>query len=113
MDVNENLLRLPVKFPFSYSRVRRNCCGRIATKIFLHNFIELTEDQIEILNEKKPQSLPDLITGGRLIFHRNTPTKSIEGVRLGSCTIEEEIVKTYSIKEDPSTTTDSLIEFTC
>jgi len=63
---------------FSFQGVKGICC-RIATKILPHNFIELIEGSIEILNGNKSHILPDFITGGMAEFHRIQPRSKRRG----------------------------------
>lgn len=101
---------LPVKFPLLLAQGVEGIAVGLSTKILPHNFRELIEGSIAILNGHKTNVLPDFITGGFADF-----SEYHEGLR-GSrvkvrARIEEEDSKTLLIKEIPyGTTTDSLID---
>ncbi len=101
---------LPVKFPLLLAQGVEGIAVGLSTKILPHNFRELIEGSIDILNGHKTTILPDFITGGFADF-----SEYHEGLR-GSrvkvrARIEEEDSKTLLIKEIPyGTTTDSLID---
>lgn len=101
---------LPVKFPLLLAQGVEGIAVGLSTKILPHNFRELIEGSIAILNGHKTNILPDFITGGFADF-----SEYHEGLR-GSrvkvrARIEEEDSKTLLIKEIPyGTTTDSLID---
>lgn len=101
---------LPVKFPLLLAQGVEGIAVGLSTKILPHNFRELIEGSIAILNGHKINILPDFITGGFADF-----SEYHEGLR-GSrvkvrAKIEEEDSKTLLIKEIPyGTTTDSLID---
>src|SRR5690606_2256584 len=55
---------LPVKFPMVLAMGVDGIAVGLATKILPHNFIELIQASIKILQGKKPKIYPDFQTGG-------------------------------------------------
>lgn len=101
---------LPLKFPLLLAQGVEGIAVGLSTKVLPHNFIELIEGSIEILNGGKTNILPDFPTGGLADFSEYN-----EGQRGGRvkvrAKIEEEDNKTLLIKDIPfGTTTNSLIE---
>ncbi|MEX2568923.1 MAG: DNA gyrase/topoisomerase IV subunit A [Cyclobacteriaceae bacterium] len=101
---------LPVKFPLLLAQGVEGIAVGLSTKILPHNFRELIEGSIEILNGNRPLILPDFATGGQADFSEYN-----EGLRGGRvkvrAKIEEEDNKTLLIKDIPyGTTTNSVIE---
>lgn len=101
---------LPVKFPLLLAQGVEGIAVGLSTKILPHNFIELIEGSIQILNGERTNILPDFPTGGLADFSEYN-----EGLRGGRikvrARIEEEDNKTLLIKDIPfGTTTNSLIE---
>ncbi|MEX2513667.1 MAG: DNA gyrase/topoisomerase IV subunit A [Cyclobacteriaceae bacterium] len=101
---------LPVKFPLLLAQGVEGIAVGLSTKILPHNFCELIEGSIEILNGNRPIILPDFATGGLADFSEYN-----EGLRGGRvkvrAKIEEEDNKTLLIKDIPyGTTTNSVIE---
>ncbi|MEX0882199.1 MAG: DNA gyrase/topoisomerase IV subunit A [Cyclobacteriaceae bacterium] len=101
---------LPVKFPLLLAQGVEGIAVGLSTKILPHNFCELIEGSIEILNGNRPLILPDFATGGQADFSEYN-----EGLRGGRvkvrAKIEEEDNKTLLIKDIPyGTTTNSVIE---
>ncbi|RPA69187.1 DNA gyrase/topoisomerase IV subunit A [Cyclobacteriaceae bacterium YHN15] len=101
---------LPVKFPLLLAQGVEGIAVGLSTKILPHNFIELIEGSIRVLNGEKTNILPDFPTGGLADFSEYN-----EGLRGGRikvrARIEEEDNKTLLIKDIPfGTTTNSLIE---
>jgi topoisomerase IV subunit A len=101
---------LPVKFPLLLAQGVEGIAVGLSTKILPHNFCELIEGSIQILNGEKTNVLPDFPTGGLADFSEYN-----EGLRGGRikvrARIEEEDNKTLLIKDIPfGTTTNSLIE---
>ncbi|WP_194775827.1 DNA gyrase/topoisomerase IV subunit A [Pararhodonellum marinum] len=101
---------LPVKFPLLLAQGVEGIAVGLSTKILPHNFCELIEASIEILQGNKSNILPDFPTGGMADF-----TEYNEGLRGGRikvrAKIEEEDSKTLLIKDIPfGTTTNSLID---
>ncbi|GAB2610912.1 DNA gyrase/topoisomerase IV subunit A [Belliella aquatica] len=101
---------LPVKFPLLLAQGVEGIAVGLSTKILPHNFIELIQGSIQILQGERPYLLPDFPTGGLADF-----TEYNEGQRGGRvkvrARIEEGDNKTLLIKDIPfATTTNSLIE---
>lgn len=101
---------LPVKFPLLLAQGVEGIAVGLSTKILPHNFRELIEGSIAILNGQKTNILPDFITGGFADFSEYQ--QGLRGSRVKvRAKIEEEDSKTLLIKEIPyGTTTDSLID---
>jgi len=101
---------LPVKFPLLLAQGVEGIAVGLSTKILPHNFIELIEGSIQILQGEKTKILPDFPTGGLADF-----TEYNEGLRGGRikvrARIEEGDNKTLLIKDIPfGVTTNTLIE---
>ncbi|MFD2036149.1 DNA gyrase/topoisomerase IV subunit A [Belliella marina] len=101
---------LPVKFPLLLAQGVEGIAVGLSTKILPHNFIELINGSIQILQGERPYLLPDFPTGGLADFSEYN-----EGQRGGRvkvrARIEEGENKTLLIKDIPfGTTTNSLIE---
>ncbi|MCH7399512.1 DNA gyrase/topoisomerase IV subunit A [Belliella sp. DSM 107340] len=101
---------LPVKFPLLLAQGVEGIAVGLSTKILPHNFIELINGSIQILQGERPYLLPDFPTGGLADFSEYN-----EGQRGGRvkvrARIEEGDNKTLLIKDIPfGTTTNSLIE---
>ncbi|MFC4872407.1 DNA gyrase/topoisomerase IV subunit A [Negadavirga shengliensis] len=101
---------LPVKFPLLLAQGVEGIAVGLSTKILPHNFCELIEGSIQILNGEKTNILPDFATGGLADFSEYN-----EGLRGGKikvrARIEEEDSKTLLIKDIPyGTTTNSIID---
>ncbi|WPZ09561.1 DNA gyrase/topoisomerase IV subunit A [Roseivirga spongicola] len=101
---------LPVKFPLLLAQGVEGIAVGLSTKILPHNFIELIQASIKILQGKKPKIYPDFATGGMADFSEYN-----DGLRGGKvkvrAKIEELDKKTLVIKDIPfGTTTTSLID---
>lgn len=101
---------LPVKFPLLLAQGVEGIAVGLSTKILPHNFIELIQASIKILQGKKPKIYPDFPTGGMADFSEYN-----EGLRGGKvkvrAKIEELDKKTLIIKDIPfGTTTTNLID---
>jgi topoisomerase-4 subunit A len=101
---------LPLKFPLLLAQGVEGIAVGLSTKVLPHNFIELIEGSIKILQGGTTNILPDFPTGGMADFSEYN-----EGQRGGRvkvrARIEEEDNKTLLIKDIPfGTTTNSLIE---
>lgn len=57
-------ITLPVKFPLLLAQGAEGIAVGLSTKILPHNFIELLQASIKILQGKKPRIFPDFETGG-------------------------------------------------
>src|SRR5574344_1322194 len=94
---------LPIKFPLLLAQGAEGIAVTLACIILPHNFNELIDCSIKILQNKPFTLYPDFITGGRIDV-----SKYNDGIR---AKIIQEDKKTLIIKEIPySTTSDSLIE---
>ncbi len=103
-------ITLPVKFPLLLAQGVEGIAVGLATKIMPHNFCELIQASIDILNNKKFEIFPDFLTGGQIdVTNYND---GIRGSRIRvRAKIEELDKKTLIIKDIPfSTTTTSLID---
>ena len=101
---------LPVKFPLLLAQGAEGIAVGLSTKILPHNFIELIQASIKILEGKKPKIYPDFPTGGMADFSEYN-----EGVRGGKvkvrAKIEEVDKKTLAVRDIPfATTTTGLID---
>lgn len=101
---------LPVKFPLLLAQGVEGIAVGLATKVLPHNFIELCEASIDILNNKPTNILPDFLQGGLM-----DPSGYNEGRRGGKIRVRARIEdldkKILVIKEIPfGTTTTSLID---
>lgn len=101
---------LPVKFPLLLAHGVEGIAVGLATKVLPHNFIELCEASVDILNGKPVSILPDFITGGLM-----DASGYNEGLRGGKVRVRAKIEdldkKIIIIREIPfSTTTTSIME---
>lgn len=101
---------LPVKFPLLLAHGVEGIAVGLATKVLPHNFIELCEASVDILNGKPVNILPDFITGGLM-----DASGYNEGLRGGKVRVRAKIEdldkKIIIIREIPfSTTTTSIME---
>ncbi len=107
---NKEPITLPVKFPLLLAQGAEGIAVGLATKIMPHNFIELIDGSIQVLQGERPNIFPDFPTGGFADV-----TNYNEGQRGGKirvrAKIEERDKKTLAITEIPfGTTTGALIE---
>ncbi len=107
---NKEPLALPVKFPLLLAQGVEGIAVGLASKILPHNFNELIEASIKILNNQEFEVFPDFQTGGQIDV-----LKYNDGLRGGKvrirAKIHQEDKKTLVINEIPfGTTTSSLIE---
>jgi len=107
---NKEPITLPVKFPLLLAQGAEGIAVGLATKILPHNFIELLDASIAVLNGQTPNLLPDFPTGGMA----DTSAYN-DGQRGGRIRVRAKIVerdkKTLAITEIPfTTTTGSLID---
>ncbi len=107
---NREPVTLPVKFPLLLAMGVEGIAVGLASKILPHNFIELLQASIDVIKGKRPNLLPDFITGGIADF-----SKYNEGLRGGRirvrAVIEKQDKKTLVISQIPfGTTTTSVIE---
>ena len=100
---------LPIKFPLLLAQGVEGIAVGLSTKIMPHNFIELIDASIKVLNGVKTKILPDFPTGGMADFSAYNDGKKGGKVRVRS-KISIEDKKTLKITELPfATTTTSLI----
>lgn len=107
---NKEPITLPVKFPLLLAQGAEGIAVGLATKILPHNFIELLDASIAVLNGVTPNLLPDFPTGGMADCSAYN-----DGQRGGRVRVRAKIVerdkKTLAITEIPfGTTTGSLID---
>lgn len=107
---NNEPLTLPVKFPLLLAQGAEGIAVGLATKVMPHNFVELLDASISILQGEAPNILPDFFTGGMADFSAYN-----EGMRGGKIRVRAKITekdkKTLVITEIPySTTTGSVID---
>ncbi|NMM50436.1 DNA gyrase/topoisomerase IV subunit A [Marinigracilibium pacificum] len=103
-------VNLPVKFPLLLAQGVEGIAVGLSTKILPHNFIELIDASIKVLQGKSVSIFPDFPTGGLADFSEYN-----DGVRGGRvkvrAKIEEVDKKTIAIRDIPfGTTTSSLID---
>ncbi|MGW8123646.1 DNA gyrase/topoisomerase IV subunit A [Roseivirga echinicomitans] len=101
---------LPVKFPMLLAQGVEGIAVGLSTKILPHNFIELIQATIKVLQGKKVKLYPDFPTGGMADFSEYN-----DGLRGGKikvrAKIHEEDKKSLIIKDIPfGTTTTSVID---
>jgi len=107
---NKEPITLPVKFPLLLAQGAEGIAVGLATKILPHNFIELLDASIGVLQDIKPNLVPDFFTGGMADCSAYN-----EGQRGGKVRVRAKILerdkKTLAITEIPfGTTTGSLID---
>ncbi len=107
---NNEPVNLPVKFPLLLAQGAEGIAVGLSTKILPHNFIELIDASIRVLQGKKTNILPDFLNGGMADF-----TDYNEGMRGGKirvrAKIRKEDAKTLVIHEIPfGTNTSNLID---
>jgi topoisomerase IV subunit A len=103
-------ITLPVKFPMLLVQGVEGIAVGLSTKILPHNFVELIQASIKVLQGKKPKMNPDFPTGGMADFSEYN-----QGMRGGKikvrARIEEVDKKTIAVKDIPfGTTTTGLID---
>jgi topoisomerase-4 subunit A len=101
---NKEPITLPVKFPLLLAQGAEGIAVGLATKILPHNFIELLDASIAVLQGVTPNLMPDFPTGGMA----DTSAYN-DGQRGGKVRVRAKIVerdkKTLAITEIPFTTT--------
>lgn len=101
---------LPVKFPLLLAQGVEGIAVGLSTKVLPHNFIELIQASIKVLQGKKPKIYPDFPTGGMADFSEYNEGKRGGKVKVRA-KIEEVDKKTLAIKDIPfGTTTTGLID---
>ena len=107
---NKEPITLPVKFPLLLAQGAEGIAVGLATKILPHNFIELLDASIAVLNNITPNLLPDFPTGGMADCSAYNDGQRGGRVRVRA-KITERDKKTLAITEIPfGTTTGSLID---
>ncbi|MCX6278770.1 MAG: DNA gyrase/topoisomerase IV subunit A [Bacteroidetes bacterium] len=107
---NKEPVALPAKFPLLLAQGVEGIAVGLASKILPHNFNELIDASIKILQEKEFELYPDFLTGGMVDVSRYN-----DGLRGGKIRLRAKIVledkKTLVIREIPfGSTTGSLID---
>jgi topoisomerase-4 subunit A len=101
---NREPITLPVKFPLLLAQGADGIAVGLATKVMPHNFIELLDAAIGVLNGIRPNLMPDFPTGGMA-----DASNYNEGQRGGKIRVRAKIIerdkKTLVINEIPFTTT--------
>ncbi|MCF2493821.1 DNA gyrase/topoisomerase IV subunit A [Dyadobacter chenhuakuii] len=101
---------LPVKFPLLLSLGVEGIAVGLSTKILPHNFCELIEASISILQGKEATIYPDFLTGGQIDISNYNDGHRGGKVRVRA-RIEEEDKKMLVIRDIPfGTTTTSIID---
>lgn len=107
---NKEPVTLPVKFPLLLAQGAEGIAVGLATKIMPHNFIELIDGSIQVLQGERPNLLPDFPTGGMADCSAYNEGQRSGKIRVRA-KIEERDKKTLAITEIPfGTTTGSLID---
>jgi len=107
---NKEPITLPVKFPLLLAQGAEGIAVGLATKIMPHNFIELIDGSIQVLNGERPDIFPDFPTGGFADISNYNEGQRGGKIRVRA-KIEERDKKTLAITEIPfGTTTGGLIE---
>ncbi|HAQ38921.1 MAG TPA: DNA gyrase/topoisomerase IV subunit A, partial [Saprospirales bacterium] len=107
---NKEPVHLPVKFPLVLAQGVEGIAVGLSTKILPHNFIELIQASIKILQEKPFRIYPDFLTGGSIDV-----SDYQDGMRGGKVKVRAKIVKvdksTLLITELPfGVTTGTMVE---
>lgn len=107
---NREPVTLPVKFPLLLAQGAEGIAVGLATKIMPHNFIELIDASIEVLQGGRPNLMPDFPTGGQADCSAYNEGQRGGKIRVRA-KIEERDKKTLAITEIPyGTTTGGLID---
>ena len=101
---NKEPVSFPVKFPLLLQMGAEGIAVGLSTKILPHNFNEIIDASIKILNGKKATIYPDFPTGGKADFSKYNQGKKGGKVKVRAAIdiIDNETLK---IKEIPATTT--------
>jgi len=107
---NKEPVALPAKFPLLLAQGVEGIAVGLASKILPHNFNELIDASIKILQEQEFELYPDFLTGGLADVSRYN-----DGLRGGKIRLRARInvedKKTLAIREIPyGTTTSSIID---
>jgi len=107
---NKEPVTLPVKFPLLLTQGAEGIAVGLATKIMPHNFVELIDGSIQVLQGERPAIYPDFPTAGMADVSAYNEGQRGGKIRVRA-KIEERDKKTLAITEIPfSTTTGSLID---
>lgn len=107
---NKEPITLPVKFPLLLAQGAEGIAVGLATKIMPHNFIELIDGSIQVLQGERPDIYPDFPTGGMADVSAYNEGQRGGKIRVRA-KIEERDKKTLAITEIPfGTTTGGLID---
>jgi topoisomerase-4 subunit A len=107
---NKEPVTLPVKFPLLLAQGAEGIAVGLATKILPHNFIELLDASIAVLNNITPNLVPDFPTGGMADCSAYNDGQRGGRVRVRARILERD-KKTLAITEIPfGTTTGGLID---
>ncbi len=107
---NKEPVNLPVKFPLLLAQGVEGIAVGLSTKILPHNFNELIDASIKVLQNKKFTIYPDFQTGGMIDVSQYNDGQRGGKVRLRA-RIEQKDKSTLTITEIPyGTNTTSLIE---
>ena len=107
---NKEPVSLPAKFPLLLAQGVEGIAVGLASKILPHNFNELIDASIKILQKQEFELFPDFLTGGMVDVSRYN-----DGLRGGKIRLRAKIIledkKTLVIREIPyGTTTGSIID---
>lgn len=106
----EEPINLPMKFPLLLAQGAEGIAVGLSTKIMPHNFNELLDGSVAILEKKAVNLLPDFPTGGLADFSHYNEGKRGGKIRVRA-RIEVQDKKTLVLRDIPfGTTTTSLIE---
>jgi topoisomerase-4 subunit A len=107
---NQEPVVLPVKFPLLLAQGVEGIAVGLASKILAHNFNELIDASIKILQDKEFEIYPDFATGGLMDVTKYNDGKRGGRIRLRA-RISQADKKTLVINEIPfGTTTGTLID---
>ncbi len=108
---NYEPIALPVKFPLLLAQGVEGIAVGLACRILPHNFNELLDASIDILQGKKPELVPDLPAGGLIEVDQYNDGKRGGKIRIRARIQKDDDEKALTITEIPyGTTTSSLID---
>ncbi len=101
---------LPIKFPLLLAQGVEGIAVGLSTKIMPHNFIELCDASIKVIQGKKPKIFPDFATGGLADFNNYQDGRRGSKIKVRA-RIEKRDKDCIAITEIPyGTTTQGLME---
>ena len=107
---NQEPIQLPMKFPMLLAQGAEGIAVGLSTKILPHNFIELIQASIKILQGKRVKIYPDFLTGGMANVADYNQGKRGGKIRVRT-NVEQLDKKTLAIRDLPhGITTSSLID---